>query len=82
MIKSSYVMGLVKHHFYHSVKVITPRKKYSFEKINSLFTRANNGIPKKVVLDGLLSETLSVKQFSPSFDIYYNMVNQIIGSGG
>ena len=47
-------------------------------------SRANNGNTKKVVvaIDGQLSETLSVKQFSTSFDIYYNMVNQIIGSRG
>ena len=31
-------------------------------------------------LDGQLSETLFVKQFSTNCDIYYNMVNQIIGS--
>ena len=40
-------------------------------------------IPKKwYELDGQLSDTLSVKQFSTNFDIYYDMVNQIIGSGG
>ena len=39
-------------------------------------------IPKKVVIDGQLSKTLSVKEFSTNFDIYYNMVNQVIGSGG
>ena len=27
LIKSAYVIGLVHYHFYHSVKVITPRKK-------------------------------------------------------
>ena len=37
VIKSAYVMGLVQNHFYHIVKVITPRKKYFFEKINSLW---------------------------------------------
>ena len=30
-------MGLVQNHFYHSVKVITPRKNTFFEKINSLW---------------------------------------------
>ena len=38
-------------------------------------SRANNGNTKK------LSETLSVKQFSTNFDIYYDMVNQIGESG-
>ena len=37
VIKSSYVMGLVQNHFHHSVKVITPRKKYFFKQINSLW---------------------------------------------
>ena len=37
VIKSANVIGLVQNHFYHSVKVITTRKKYIFEKINSLW---------------------------------------------
>ena len=37
VIKSAYVMGLVQNHYYHSIKVITPRKKYIFEKINSIW---------------------------------------------
>ena len=35
-----------------------------------------------IAIDGQLSETMSVKQFSTNFDIYYDMVHQIIGSGG
>ena len=35
VIKSAYVMGLVQNHFYHSVKVITPRKKYFLKIIYS-----------------------------------------------
>ena len=35
--KSAYVIGLVQNHFYHSVKLITPRKTCFFEKINSLW---------------------------------------------
>ena len=36
MIKSGYVMGIVRNHFYHAVKVITLRKNLFFEKINLL----------------------------------------------
>ena len=50
---------------------------------NTLFLELTMAIPKKwKQLDGQLSETLSVKQFSTNFDIYYNMVSQIISSGG
>ena len=46
-------------------------------------SRANNGNTKKVVITRWSTkETLSVKQFSTNFDIYYNMVIQIISSGG
>ena len=39
-------------------------------------------IPKKwSQLDGQLNDTLSLKQFSTNFDIYYHMVNQLLGSG-
>ena len=39
-------------------------------------------IPKKwSQLDGQLNDTVSLKQFSANFDIYYHMVNQLLGSG-
>ena len=36
-------------------------------------------IPKKwSQLDGQLNDTLSLKQFSANFDIYYHMVNHMV----
>ena len=45
-------------------------------------SRANNSNTKKVVIARWSTkENLSVKRFSTNFDIYYDMVNQVIGSG-
>ena len=45
--------------------------------------RAKNGnTTNKVIARWSIKDTLSSKQFSTNFDIYYNMVNQRLGSGG
>ena len=46
-------------------------------------SRANNDNNKNVVLAICSTkDTLSAKQFSTNFDIYYDMVNKLLGSGG
>ena len=46
-------------------------------------SRAKNGNTKKVVIARRSTkDTLSLKQFSTNFDIYYHMVNQLLSSGG
>ena len=46
-------------------------------------SRAKNGNTKKMVIARWSTkDTLSSKQFSTNFDIYYHMVNQLLGSGG
>ena len=51
MIKSAYVMGLLQNYLYHSVKMITPLKKYSVLHHLSLQIDSKTALVLKYILD-------------------------------